>query len=201
MHNPELILADEPTAALDEHAGRTVVELLRRRADEEGVTILMVTHDNRILDVADRIVNMVDGHIRSDVRVGEAQRISEALKACEIFKDVTPRTLVEVSEQMEVVHFPAGHRIITQGDVGDAFYMIRDGQVAVRRDPGNTLIAEIGPGGYFGETALLTDKPRNAHIDATTDVVLFRLDKVAFDAAMDARASLDHEVRDTLFAR
>ncbi len=201
VHHPELVLADEPTAALDEQSGRTVVELLRRRADEEGVTILMVTHDNRILDVADRIVSMVDGRIRSDVKVGEAQRISEALKHCPVFRDVTPRTLVEVADQMEVVKYTAGHRIITQGEAGDAFYMIREGQVGIRRDPGNYLVAELGPGGYFGETALLTGQPRNAHVDAISDAVLFRLDKVAFDRAMSARASLDSEVRDTLFVR
>jgi putative ABC transport system ATP-binding protein len=201
VHRPELVLADEPTAALDEESGRTVVELLRKRADEDGVTILMVTHDNRILDIADRIVNMVDGRIRSDVRVGEAQRISEILQNCPVFRDITPRTLVEVADQMEVVAHRAGERIIRQGDEGDAFYLVREGTVGIRREPGNHLIAEVGTGGYFGETALLTGMPRNASVDAITDVTLFKLAKSDFDHAMASRATLATEVRDTLFSR
>lgn len=60
---PQLILADEPTAALDSTSGRQVVELLQQLAKEQGATVLMVTHDNRILDLADRIVHMEDGRI------------------------------------------------------------------------------------------------------------------------------------------
>jgi putative ABC transport system ATP-binding protein len=66
VNQPPLILADEPTAALDKKSGREVVLLMQKLAKEEGRTILMVTHDNRILDVADRIISMVDGHLDSD---------------------------------------------------------------------------------------------------------------------------------------
>lgn len=60
---PRLILADEPTAALDRQSGRDAVDLLRDLARRQGSPILMVTHDNRILDIADRIVEMDDGRI------------------------------------------------------------------------------------------------------------------------------------------
>lgn len=60
---PGLILADEPTAALDRQTGGEVVRLLRGLAKGRGVPILMVTHDPRILDIADRIVAMEDGRI------------------------------------------------------------------------------------------------------------------------------------------
>src|SRR5262249_10255202 len=66
-NNPRLILADEPTAALDEERGQQVMNLLSQRAKSDDVTSLIVTHDNRILKFADRIVNMVDGRIRSNV--------------------------------------------------------------------------------------------------------------------------------------
>jgi putative ABC transport system ATP-binding protein len=59
--HPQLIMADEPTAALDSHSGHAVIELLRKLAKEEGCTVLMVTHDPRILDVADRILYLEDG--------------------------------------------------------------------------------------------------------------------------------------------
>ncbi|MFN6167589.1 MAG: ATP-binding cassette domain-containing protein [Pseudanabaena sp.] len=66
VNRPKLILADEPTAALDKKSGRDVVTLMQKMAKEENITILMVTHDNRILDVADRIINLVDGNLESD---------------------------------------------------------------------------------------------------------------------------------------
>lgn len=60
---PELLLADEPTAALDSRSGREVVDLLKRLAREQGCAVLMVTHDPRILDVADRLLRMEDGRL------------------------------------------------------------------------------------------------------------------------------------------
>ncbi len=63
MSHPKLVLADEPTAALDGKSGREIVEIMQRLAKEQGTTILMVTHDNRILDVADRIVHLEDGYL------------------------------------------------------------------------------------------------------------------------------------------
>ncbi len=66
VNHPKLVLADEPTAALDKKSGRDVVELMQRLAKEQGCTILMVTHDNRILDIADRIVNMEDGYLTNN---------------------------------------------------------------------------------------------------------------------------------------
>ena len=60
---PQLLLADEPTAALDSGTGREVVELLKRLAREQSCSVLMVTHDPRILDVADRLVRMEDGRL------------------------------------------------------------------------------------------------------------------------------------------
>ncbi len=65
VSHPKLVLADEPTAALDSKSGRDVVELMQRLAKEQGCTILMVTHDNRILDIADRIVHMEDGYLKT----------------------------------------------------------------------------------------------------------------------------------------
>ena len=64
--NPEIVFADEPTAALDKASGLTVVEMLKALGLERGTTTVMVTHDNRILELADRIVTLEDGRIVSD---------------------------------------------------------------------------------------------------------------------------------------
>ena len=61
VRRPRIVLADEPTAALDKNTGREVVDLLSALAHEQSTTIVLVTHDNRILDIADRILTMEDG--------------------------------------------------------------------------------------------------------------------------------------------
>ncbi|RCJ42564.1 ABC transporter [Nostoc minutum NIES-26] len=66
VSHPKIVLADEPTAALDKKSGRDVVELMQKLAKEQGCTILLVTHDNRILDIADRIIYMEDGILKND---------------------------------------------------------------------------------------------------------------------------------------
>jgi putative ABC transport system ATP-binding protein len=63
VNQPKLILADEPTASLDKQSGRAVVELMKTLAKEQNSAILIVTHDNRILDIADRIIHMEDGRL------------------------------------------------------------------------------------------------------------------------------------------
>lgn len=66
VSHPKLVLADEPTAALDSKSGRDVVNLLQHLAKEQGCTILLVTHDNRILDIADRLIHIEDGQLASN---------------------------------------------------------------------------------------------------------------------------------------
>lgn len=63
--DPQLIMADEPTAALDSTNGHAVVELLRQLAKENNRTVVMVTHDARIVDVADRVTYLEDGVIQA----------------------------------------------------------------------------------------------------------------------------------------
>ncbi|NJR54311.1 MAG: ATP-binding cassette domain-containing protein [Acaryochloris sp. CRU_2_0] len=65
VSRPKIVLADEPTASLDKQSGRDVVELMQRLAKQQGCTILMVTHDTRVLDVADRLIHMEDGRLSS----------------------------------------------------------------------------------------------------------------------------------------
>jgi putative ABC transport system ATP-binding protein len=64
VSHPQMVLADEPTASLDSKSGHDVVNIMQKLAKEQGCTILIVTHDNRILDVADRIVELEDGHLK-----------------------------------------------------------------------------------------------------------------------------------------
>jgi putative ABC transport system ATP-binding protein len=66
VSNPEIVLADEPTAALDKVSGHTVVEMLKALGQTRGTTTVIVTHDPRILEMADRIITLEDGRIVAD---------------------------------------------------------------------------------------------------------------------------------------
>lgn len=74
VSQPKIVLADEPTAALDKKTGRDVVDIMQKLAKEQGCTILLVTHDNRILDIADRIVYMEDGRLSKEPETTEISR-------------------------------------------------------------------------------------------------------------------------------
>jgi len=203
VHKPKLILADEPTAALDEKSGREVVTLFQELARDEGCTIIMVTHDNRILDVADRIVNMVDGHIKSNVVVQEASVICDFLKNIPLFDKQTPNTLAQIADQMMVHKAEPGDTIIRQGDPGDLFYLIRSGAVDVRIDDGRQekKVAELVEGQYFGEAALITNEPRNATVIAKEESIFYALDKENFQTVLEQSASFEEELRQALFNR
>jgi putative ABC transport system ATP-binding protein len=65
VNEPQIILADEPTASLDKKSGRDIVDIMQRLAKERHCTVFLVTHDNRILDIADRILDLEDGRLLS----------------------------------------------------------------------------------------------------------------------------------------
>lgn len=71
VSNPEVVFADEPTAALDAESGQAVVKMLKALGRMRGTTTVMVTHDNRILDLADRIVVLEDGRLVADTARGD----------------------------------------------------------------------------------------------------------------------------------
>jgi putative ABC transport system ATP-binding protein len=201
--HPQLVLADEPTAALDRQSGRDVVDLLQKFAKEKGSTVLIVTHDNRILDVADRIVNMVDGRVISDVLVQEAATITEFLQRNAVFKNLSAATLAEVADKMTLERFAAGDVVIRQGEPGDKLYVIRSGsaEVLVAREGESRQVAKLGQGDFFGEAALISGEPRNATVRALDALESYTLGKDDFKNVIEASPSFRDELRRVLFAR
>ncbi len=202
-HRPKLILADEPTAALDEKSGRTVVNLFKELAETDGVTVLMVTHDNRILDVADRIVQMVDGHITSDGNVKETNFLVEFLKKCSVFSAMRYSQLTDAAGKMHKETHRPGTVIIRKGDPGDKFYIIGQGEVDVidRNGTGPHVVASLGVGDFFGEAALLTGEPRNADVVSKTQLEVYALEADDFRDVLKHSPSFEDEVRRALFLR
>ena len=203
VNRPKLILADEPTAALDKDSGRDVVTILKSLAEEEHATIFIVTHDTRILDVADRIITLIDGRIVSDVAVKQTVKIVEFLQKCPIFAQQPIAMLAEFAALMKREAFDAGEVIIRQGEVGDKFYIIESGVVDVSGEKGGVPLKDVtlAAGDFFGEVALLTGAPRNATIIAREPVEVLTLAKEHFDQALQRSKTLEERLRDALYRR
>jgi putative ABC transport system ATP-binding protein len=241
INHPKLILADEPTAALDANSGLAVVTLLqhlaRERPKEEvdklirqpgdpddearltpeqaamlpelsrdkGATSLIVTHDARIMNRADRIVHMERGKIISNVVVAERLFIAEVLRKCAFFAAVLPEQQQAIADGVcvgmhpdlpiknglvskaanKVQVFAPGQIIITQGDpVTDdsKFYLIRRGKVRIQRKlpGGNVNSVELGVKDFFGDRALVTSEPRNATVTAIDQVEVYTIGRDTF---------------------
>jgi putative ABC transport system ATP-binding protein len=196
-NRPELILADEPTASLDEENGRVVATLLAKHAKTNGCTIMLVTHDPQILDIADRIVTMEAGRIISDIDVQQAIEICDFLKHCSAFAVLTPEELREVADKMSKESHPEGAVIIRQGEKGDKFYVVKSGSVAVFVD-GETpahWVQTLHRGDFFGEKALIDRSPRAATVKAVGPVELYALGQDDFTAAIEASPSFHEQVK------
>jgi putative ABC transport system ATP-binding protein len=196
VNRPQLILADEPTAALDKNSGQEVIRLLKNLATEEGCAVLLVTHDSRILDTADRIVNMVDGRLDSDVMVEDSVTACEFLKRCPVFAGLIPSTLADIADRMTRQTYPGGATIIRQGDPGERFYIIHEGSVdvLVERDGAPAVTATLGQSDFFGEGALLTGEPRKATVVTREETSVYALDQPDFQAAIEGSMSLKEEL-------
>lgn len=199
VNHPRLILADEPTAALDRDATMNVIRLLKQTTIEHGAAVMMVTHDHRIIESADRLVHMVDGRIMSDVVLHDALRICEFLRRIELFKTLTPRQLTDVAEKMSKRHYAAGETIIRKGDPGKEFLLISEGEVEIIR--ADREVARLGPGDFFGEVALISGEPRNATVVAQNAVDTYVLGKADFEAALATSQSFREQLHRIYFIR
>jgi putative ABC transport system ATP-binding protein len=199
VNQPRLILADEPTAALDKDSTMNVIKLLKQTTIDYGAAVMMVTHDHRIIDSADRLVHMVDGRIMSDVVLHDALRICEFLRPIDLFKALTPQQLTDVAEHMKKRHFAAGETIIREGEPGEDFFLISDGEVEVIRS--DHEVARLGPGDFFGEVALISGEPRNATVVAEGGVDAYALGKNDFQTALATSQSFRDQLYRVYFMR
>ncbi|RUR85719.1 hypothetical protein PCC6912_05440 [Chlorogloeopsis fritschii PCC 6912] len=154
---PKLVLADEPTAALDKTAGRNVVALMHRLAKEHNSAVLMVTHDNRILDLADRIVHVEDGKLGLALNQ-ELSLVLPGFNEASLEKATTTPTVLTYQSEEIIVH---------QGEPASKFYIILEGEVEIIQefaDQPPRLLNHLSRGDYFGEVGLLRGGQRTATV-------------------------------------
>jgi putative ABC transport system ATP-binding protein len=197
-NRPNLVLADEPTAALDEKSSHIVFDELKRLAHGRGATVVIVTHDDRILEGADRIVSLRRGKIASNLSVAEAKEILKFLNESGFFGPQTLMTLADVIGRMKRVDFADGETIIQQGQAGDQMYLIYSGSVDVVRDSGDGrgphLVNTLRTGTVFGEQALSRAQPRNATVIAQGPVQTYTLHKDEFELAKAENATFREQL-------
>lgn len=175
VNRPRLILADEPTAALDRVSTLKVLDLFRETATADGTAILMVTHDPRVIERAHRLIQLVDGRIASDVILHDVAGVCDFLRRTELFGSLTPSRLAEVAERLARRRTAAGETVIRAGEGGEELFLIARGTVRVVRD--GREVARLGPGEVFGEAALLSGLPRNATVVAEDNLEAYVLEK------------------------
>jgi MFS family permease len=115
-----------------------------------------------------------------------AAREVELLRRVSIFAPLPDATLEQLAARLSCVRVPAGSVVFSQGDAGDRFYVVAHGTVEVAVD--GAPAGALGPGGSFGEIALLRDVPRTATVTARGDVELYALERDDFIAAVTGHA-------------
>jgi small-conductance mechanosensitive channel/CRP-like cAMP-binding protein len=126
-------------------------------------------------------------------RLAEQEAIRQTLAGAPLFQSLSPEELGRLAGGVKSKDYARGERLCRQGEAGDSFYLIRDGRVGVfMNTPAGppTKVAELAPGAFFGEMALLTGEPRAATVIAESDVEVLRVSKQDFAGLLQANAEL-----------
>jgi putative ABC transport system ATP-binding protein len=199
VNKPALVLADEPTASLDADSSTTVLDVLRGMADGPGrTTVLLVTHDQRVIDRADRIVNMVGGKIVTNSLTRIAVRICRAMGQLEALKGLSESRLARIAACMTVETRQPGETIVREGEEGNCFYVIGSGIADAYR--GGEFEEELCFGEAFGMISAYFKRPVRLTVVARTVMELYVLHKDDFLKALAAEPSFEDRIRTALMA-
>ncbi len=162
VHRPKLVLADEPTAALDSKTGREVLEVIHDLAKQQGSAVLIVTHNLRILDLADEILKIEDGQL--DLACAEQLSL--------VLPTLTYKQLNEIGNNIELRTYQPGSTIINQGDSALNFFILLEGMVDIIQDntgEESVFLGRLGKGDFFGQIPLLRGSQHLANICVNSD--------------------------------
>ena len=121
------------------------------------------------------------------------QTIQDALKKISLFSDLPEDMITVLAGEVHERQLSAGDNLFIEGDKGDALYVILEGELEITQTVGQDreiVLATFKPGDYFGEMALLDDKPRSANARAASDCRLLALDREDFSALLDKQPAI-----------
>mmetsp|Transcript_29435 Transcript_29435/g.42724 ORF Transcript_29435/g.42724 Transcript_29435/m.42724 type:complete len:792 (+) Transcript_29435:694-3069(+) len=138
-------------------------------------------------------------HMLANNTANQQKDIHDVLRKVPFLSELEDNMLLKISDALTTVTFPEGERIINKGDVGEVFYILREGTVKVH-DIGfgdsQYVDQNLGPGDFFGERALLTGEPRFAHISATSNCSTLCLSRDTFEKTLGPLQDLiDHAMK------
>jgi ABC-type lipoprotein export system ATPase subunit len=154
-NDPPVILADEPTGNLDSKTAETVFEMFNNLV-AEGKTIIIVTHDSALAKRAERTALIADGEIVNEF-------VARALPT------LTHSQLLTATRQLETIKYDAGAMILHEGESRQNFHIVTNGTVEVflqRENASDVVVAQLGPGKYFGEIEYFHEQENRASIRA-----------------------------------
>jgi CRP/FNR family cyclic AMP-dependent transcriptional regulator len=126
---------------------------------------------------------------------------ADVLSGVPLFAGLTKRQLRAVGDRAKIVRFSAGHRVIAEGTDGDAFYVVLEGVARVVRSTSGRAIKRVGPGGFFGELAMIDGRPRSANVIGVSPLVLLRLTRSAFLQVIRKQPDIALRVMEVLASR
>jgi putative ABC transport system ATP-binding protein len=162
-------------------------------------TVVIVTHDQRLLDRADRIVNMVGGRIVSNVRPKELVRILKVLHQVKELEGLGDMTLTRIAERMTIEQRPAGDTVVREGAVGDRIYVISEGVAEAYVD--GRSVRELTVGQPFGAITAVSHSNIRETIRARTSLELFVHRADDFAAVMATDKGFEERINVLLMAR
>lgn len=109
-------------------------------------------------------------------------RRTELLAGCPLFRGLAPADLAAMADRAAEVEFPVGHVVARQGEIGTGFFIVVDGRVRVVRD--GAMLAQLGPGEFFGELSVLDGLPRIAQVVAEVPTTCLALPSWDFERAL-----------------
>jgi CRP/FNR family cyclic AMP-dependent transcriptional regulator len=124
---------------------------------------------------------------------------ADALGRCPFFAGLSRSELVELAKATEDMEVDAGRALTREGESGREFFVIVDGEVSVTKD--GSEIRKLGPGDFFGEIALLEDRPRTATVRATTPLRFFVLTRQSFRSLLAHQPGIEEKVTKALEER
>ena len=193
-NDPKLVLADEPTAALDAESGAKVMTMLHELAGGPcRSTVLIVTHDQRLIERADRIVNMVGGRIISNVRPALSIRIAKVLSRLKELAGLNESTLARIVDRTTVEYHRKGETIVHEGVPGDRAYVLASGVAEATKEDGSAR--DVALGERFGRITSISRELIPETVRAKTDLEVFTISKADFESILATDSGFEERLR------